>query len=138
MNIVPFNAGQGGIRAFVQNALRAGRFLGPGAMVEAINLARHHGPDAYAWVRREVIRGGRRIFRGMRRREHGLCIIKIVALISLALLKVLRRFVVGFEDSAVDREAVKQLVAVPWLDVAVIRCVPVADMSVRFERFAPS
>lgn len=71
MNIVPFNAGQGGIRAFVQNALRAGRFLGPAAMNEAINLARQHGPDAYAWVRREVIRGGRRIFRGMRRREHG-------------------------------------------------------------------
>ena len=71
MNIVPFNAGQGGIRAFVQNALRAGRFLGPAAMNEAINLARHHGPDALAWVRREVMRGGRRIFRGLRRREHG-------------------------------------------------------------------
>lgn len=71
MNIVPFNAGQGGIRAFVQNALRAGRMLGPAAMNQAINLARHHGPDAYAWVRREVMRGGRRIFRGMRRREHG-------------------------------------------------------------------
>lgn len=71
MNIVPFNAGQGGIRAFVHNALRAGRMLGPAAMNEAINLARHHGPDAYAWVRREVMRGGRRIFRGMRRREHG-------------------------------------------------------------------
>lgn len=71
MNIVPVNAGQGGIRAFVQNALRAGRFLGPGAMNAAINLARAQGPDVLAWVRREVIRGGRRIFRGFRRREHG-------------------------------------------------------------------
>jgi len=71
MNIVPLVPGQGGIRAFVQNALRAGRMLGPAAMNEAMNLARRHGPDAYAWVRREVLRGGRRIFRGLRRREHG-------------------------------------------------------------------
>lgn len=45
--------------------------LGPAAMHHAMNLARRHGPDAYAWVRREVLRGGRRIFRGLRRREHG-------------------------------------------------------------------